>query len=591
MRSGYRSRPAAIYTALLVLALLAIGAQSYLGTRARLMPELLQRLEAACALTADVLQSRPASRRELPSIVRDLARLCAARVEVVSSAGAVVAASEESLASADQSQEPEVRLALEGGSGWSKRSVVPHQPQRLFVARRVLGSPWVVRLSAPLDTITRASLEAARDTMAVAAAGAIPVLALAAWRRRAVTRFVAVLSRRVEAIGSGADSPSPGGRVAPELRPLAEAAAVSSERVRQALRELSEAASGLETTLDQMADGVLVVGADETIRTINPAAARLLGANRSTAVGRRLVETTLDFDLAELVRRALRTGVLVEGRPRPSDDGARIVSAAAKPLAGPAGEFAGTVITLRDVTQAHRFQQARQDFVANASHELRTPLAAIAAMAETLQDGAADDPEARERFLTRIIDNTRSMTHLVGDMMALAKLEEDTPSEPEARPLDVREALAAAASRLEPQATAGGVSITVDAPDGMHVWCSEDDLTAALVNLVDNAVKYSPDGAEVALHAEASDGAVRISVTDHGPGIPEPSRERVFERFYRVDKGRSRLLGGTGLGLSIVRHAIERNGGRVWVESPEHEGSRFVVLLPASPPRPSDRGP
>jgi len=577
-------RPSPVHAALLALVLFSVGLQSYLTTRARLVSELRRTLESACALAEESLVRHPPMQAELSARVVELAALCSVRVEALSPTGMVEGTSEETLSSTDQSHEPEVVTALSTGFGVAQRRVVPHQPARLFVARYRPEGRWLVRLSAPFDPIAGTSLRDAGVAMAAGCPAAVALLGLLSWRQRAMARSVGVLRDRVEAIGSALGPPGRDPAIASELHSLADACSASGQRLWQSHRELKDIASGLTTVLDQMADGVLLLSSDQSIQVINPAAAAMLGTDRRLAVGRPLVEATLDFDLAELVRRALRTGILVEDRPRPSDDGARVVSAAAKPLAGHAGESAGIVITLRDVTQAHRFQQARQDFVANASHELRTPLAAIAAMAETLQDGAADDPEARERFLTRIIDNTRSMTHLVDDMMALAKLEENTPSEPEARPLDVREALAAAASRLEPQATAGGVSITVDAPDGMHVWCSEDDLTAALVNLVDNAVKYSPDGAEVRLDAMRSGEMVRIDVTDHGPGIPEKCRERVFERFYRVDKGRSRLLGGTGLGLSIVRHAIERNGGRVWVESPEHEGSRFVVLLPAVHP-------
>jgi len=574
----------AVHATLLALVLVSASLYTYHTTRARLVSELRLRLEVACALAEDSLVRQPPMQGELPGRVIELAALCSARVEAFSPPGVLEAASEETLSSADQRLEPEVASARSQGHGVAERRVVPHHPARLFVARYRPGGRWLVRLSAPLDSIADAALSSAWKTLLAGTPSAIALVGLLAWGQRVWARSTGLVRDRIAAMGAAGETTRRDTAIPPELRPLVEACADSAQRLGQSQRELGDAVSRLTTILDQMADGVLLLSPDQSIQVINPAAAAMLGTDRRVATGRPLVEATLDFDLAELVRRALGTGVMVEDRPRLSDDGARVISAAAKPLIGPAGERAGVIITLRDVTQAHRFQEARQDFVANASHELRTPLAAISAMAETLQDGAADDPGARARFLARIIDTTRRMTQLVDDMMALAQLEESSSPGPRGRLLDVRAALEDAASRLEPQAAARGISITIDTPGELRLWCCEDDLAAALVNLVDNAVKYSPDGAEVRLEASESDDMVRIGVIDHGPGIPEKSRERVFERFYRIDKGRSRLVGGTGLGLSIVRHAIERNGGRVWVESPEHPGSRFVVLLPARPP-------
>jgi two-component system phosphate regulon sensor histidine kinase PhoR len=244
----------------------------------------------------------------------------------------------------------------------------------------------------------------------------------------------------------------------------------------------------------------------------------------------------------------------------------------------------GVIVTLQDTTEQRRLHRLRQEFVANASHELRTPVAAILSLAEALDAGALRDEHLGPEFVSSIVQNANSLTELLADMLTLARFEEPhDPSADRAR-VDTSAVLREAASRLEPLAHAKGVRIAVESPDGLMVWCAEYRLMAALVNLVDNAVKYSPDNGLVRLRAEDAEDGVRLTVTDEGPGIPASVRQRVFERFYRVGKGRSRGLGGTGLGLAIVRHAVEADLGRVWVEAPDGGGARLVVLLPRSEP-------
>jgi len=265
----------------------------------------------------------------------------------------------------------------------------------------------------------------------------------------------------------------------------------------------------------------------------------------------------------------------------------RHVAAATSPVEGEEGQVVGAVASLRDITEIKHLQLVRQDFVANAGHELRTPVAAIRSLAETLQSGAISDREAAPRFVEQIVENTVRLEHLITDMMALARME-SAPAALAPNSINVRRLMETTLERLEPQSDEKGLHVSIDVPEDLTVWGQEDSLAAALVNLLDNAIKYTPAEGRITLEARRVNGTVELVVADTGPGIPYGDRERIFERFYRVDRARSRALGGTGLGLSIVKHAVEANRGKVWVECPDEGGSRFIIQVPATAPSESE---
>jgi two-component system sensor histidine kinase SenX3 len=246
-------------------------------------------------------------------------------------------------------------------------------------------------------------------------------------------------------------------------------------------------------------------------------------------------------------------------------------------VAVPADQAGTIVVVLRDVTQARGVERLRRDFVANASHELKTPVASILALSETLRQAAADDPEAVARFLSLLEREAARLAHLVGDLLELSRLEGGTPEAEEVR-LD--RVVTAEAERLRPRAEGAGLRLTVDAAAPVVVWGAEADLELLVHNLLDNAVRYTPEGGEVRVTVGQADGSAELVVDDTGIGIPSKDLDRIFERFYRVDAARSRETGGTGLGLSIVRHVAEAHGGAIGVRSVLGAGSTFVVRLP-----------
>ncbi len=334
--------------------------------------------------------------------------------------------------------------------------------------------------------------------------------------------------------------------------------------------------------LDLMDPAVLVLDVDDAVVLANPAA-RGLGIVRD----RRLLVP----ELLRLVRdvrggRSRRADVqlpgdLVGGGPRMVGvHGVRLESGPA-PVPGP------VALVLQDVTEARRVEAVRRDFVANVGHELKTPVGALGLLAEAMQ-GAADDPETVQRFAARMAHEADRLAKLVRELIDLSRLQGAEPL-PELVPVDVDTVLAEAVDRTGLAAAAKGISIAVGGGRGLVVRGVESQLTTAVTNLLANAVAYSPENTRIAVGARARGGVAEIAVTDSGIGIPRADRERVFERFYRVDQSRASSTGGTGLGLAIVKHVASNHGGTVSVWSEEGLGSTFTLRIPLAVEDPSDR--
>jgi signal transduction histidine kinase len=321
------------------------------------------------------------------------------------------------------------------------------------------------------------------------------------------------------------------------------------------------------TILWSMEEGVLLFGPDGGTRLANAAAERHLGARPGT------IDALLPFGLQQLVRRAAeaREGLVTEvetGAP------ARVLRGSAVPT-----EDGSVVLVIRDVTETRRLDQVRRDFVANASHELKTPAASIQAAAETIRTAALEDPSVIPRFAAQLERESGRLSRIVSDLLDLSRLESGSE-------LDEEVALDAIVrdegERFDESASEAGVGLTISAVRVPRVRGSGRDLALLVRNLVDNAIRYTKPGGRVDVALGVQDGQVVLTVDDNGLGIPARDLPRIFERFYRVDRARSRETGGTGLGLSIVRHVVENHGGRVDVSSELGRGTRFEVHLPAA---------
>jgi two-component system phosphate regulon sensor histidine kinase PhoR len=292
-----------------------------------------------------------------------------------------------------------------------------------------------------------------------------------------------------------------------------------------------------------------------------------------------LVELVRDPEMLDLLAGVLDSGGTLTRRLRIPAANDRSFEIQAAPLG--AQPRRGAIAVLHDITELERLERVRKDFVANVSHELRTPLAAIQGYTETLLDGAIEDRENNRKFLEVVHAQAVRLNRIAADLLILSQLESGKPAAPE-QTVSIREAIEAAIRAVEPAAQLRRVNVLRGRIEDVQTLGSQIGVEQALVNLLDNAVKFNRPGGEVRAEVwRTPEGQARITVADSGIGIPSGDLSRIFERFYRVDKSRSREMGGTGLGLSIVKHAIERMNGRVTVESQLGKGSTFTIFLPA----------
>jgi two-component system sensor histidine kinase SenX3 len=385
----------------------------------------------------------------------------------------------------------------------------------------------------------------------------------------AVALLVAVLfsarrlERRVAALAGPGDS---------------DAAPAPTERIDAMLAQLEVDAADLRVDRDRLSaalhavpDGVMVVGRDGQVLVCNAAATRFSGARHSDAVAEQAIGELLDQ--ARLGQPAERELILF-GPPR------QTLHLRAFPLPKD-GSPSGAVAFVRDVTEARRIESMRRDFVANVSHELRTPIGALVALAETIAAGT--DGEVTGRLAERMVSESERLARIVEDLLDLSIVEAQERAGRE--PVPVTALVGDAVDQVRMAAEAAGIAIDgSNVPSNLRVECDRRQVVSAIYNLLDNAVKYSESGQPVEVTAAIVGDRCAIAVRDHGIGIPSRDLERVFERFYRVDRARSRQTGGTGLGLAIVRHVAQNHGGEVTVESHEGEGTTFTLLLPAAAP-------
>jgi signal transduction histidine kinase len=348
-----------------------------------------------------------------------------------------------------------------------------------------------------------------------------------------------------------------------EERAVAAEAAGLEQRV-----EAEEERRTRDLILSTMQDGVLLIGRDAGVAFANDAVTRHLPSTPASLAG--VLPLALRTAIRESRERQEPTSVLVEtGVP------ARWLRGTITPAADGA-----TLVVVRDVTQQRQLEDVRRDFVANASHELKTPAATIQAVAETLGQAAADDPAAVSRFASQLEREAVRLSRIVADLLDLSRLESGSA-------LDEIVSLGAAAreegQRLEESAERAGVTLEILTESEQPVHGSRRDLTLLVRNLIDNAVRYSHEGDKVQVEVDSEGDEVRLRVTDTGIGIPSRDISRIFERFYRVDRARSRETGGTGLGLAIVKHVVDNHGGSLEVESELGRGTTFRVTLPAAP--------
>lgn len=365
-----------------------------------------------------------------------------------------------------------------------------------------------------------------------------------------------------------------------EIGQLARSINDMARQLRKTINQITEERNRVRAILDSMADGMIALDREGRVLQVNRVVEEVFGLNQETCQGKNILGVVRNYDVERLLKRALKQQQPMSQEVKIIGPKPRIFRLHATPLKAPGQETGGVVVLLRDITERKKLEEMRTEFVANVSHELRTPLTSIRGFLETLLDGALDDPNAARHFLEIMSKETERLTRLIDDLLDLSKIEERRVVH-RWQAVDLGDLINRVASMFRPQAREKELSLSVQLPPGLpHVQGDPDMLAQVLINLVDNAIKYTPAKRQVTIRAMAVGDQLRVEVEDTGIGIPAESLPRIFERFYRVDKARSRELGGIGLGLAIVKHIIRAHGGKVQVESTPGKGSIFSFTLP-----------
>ena len=552
--------------------------------------EIRRSLAAQATLLRNVAADRLGQPHEsvLKREVRSLGEEIGTRLTVIDAQGLVLADSQEDPSSMENlASRPEIMAVRSHGSGIATRYnhglgvAVMHLALPIEDNGRLLG---YARASRSLSEIDR-RLNRLRTVVALGAVLAIlAATVLGMVLARNFVKPVKAMTAVAEGMARGDYNRRLPATGTDELGDLARALNQTAKSSQNRMETIITDRNKLLSLLKGMVEGVVAVDRDERVLQMNSAAGKILGASPETSVSKPIWEVTRISQVCDILSRTLRSGRDVKDELRlatRSQD--RVVEMLASPLLDGEGELVGAVVVLHDVSDLHRLQTVRRDFVANASHELKTPIAAIRALVETVIDDQSMRSSDQAHFLARIRNQSMRLSSLVADLLTLSRLE-SSPGGPELRPIDLRESFKGAVQALLPTGEDRGITVHTEVPDNpVQVLGDPEALGQLTTNLLDNAIKYTGRGGHVWVRLKTGNGQAVIEVQDTGMGIAPQDQARVFERFYRVDKARSRELGGTGLGLSIVKHIAAIHQGRVFVESTPGIGSTFRASFPIAP--------
>ncbi len=614
------------YIGIVLLVLFAM--YLYLGTtlKASLSSRITGELEIQAALSREfLLDALPQTNRftyEIDDLIDRLGKIGGMRLTFIDVDGHVRGDTErdgaELRAMDNHLNRPEVQDALEKGRGIRDRYSTTTQTEfRYFAvpverAGELLG---ICRVALPMKAVNSAIFDLWRMLLLVSAAGLLLAILFSIFTAGAIVKPIENLTQTTQSLAAGKIDSRVPVNSSNELGQLSRNFNLMANRVQGQIYRISQEHQRLETILTNMNEGVLLLNGAYEVTYANPAAIAMLTlpeAQRGTGtrqtmeegdeayIGRALIEINRKPELQALLKEAKETGKVAFTEIRLGNLMEPEAEVTVVPITTP--ENRGTadaaprasepeyLIVIHDVSQVRQLERIRSDFVANVSHELRTPLTSIQGYAETLLNGEFDssigsgldttEKKRREEFLIKILNHAARLSRLVADLLELSRLESGDV-ELKRAPCPLNAFHETILDVFEPVLEESGVVLTWSTPETLpQVNVDKQLFMQVFVNLIDNAIKYTPDGGTIEVSAEVSDAELIVHVKDTGIGIPSESQSRVFERFYRVDKGRAREMGGTGLGLAITKHIVLRHGGRIWLESTLGQGTVFHVALP-----------
>lgn len=554
---------------------------------------------AAVSLQRPVETDSSTSASQLQTMVKTVGGHARARVTVIGPDGVVLADSEtadEAVAHLENHRSrPEIAQAISNGRGTDIRVSATTGKRMLYLALPIRSSDGrvlaIIRLALPMTALD-ARIRDLEQALGVAFGIALMVAAvLSILLSRGLTRPLSDMAGVARQLAAGSLRQRIATTARDEIGILGNALDHMADQLESTIREVTEDRAQLLAVLSSMAEGVMVLDCRGVVLQLNSALERTFLIHNTTARGRTYQEVIRLQELNQLVLNVLETrqNRSAEITTMP---GGHTLHVEASVAGGRRENEACVVLVFHDVTAIRRLEKVRKDFVANVSHELRTPLTSIKGYVEALLDGMKDNPDEALRFLHIILNQSDRLNLILDDLLQLSQIESGQVLF-KRDPVSLKSVVERTVALIQPLVDKKGHRLIVSIPDTLPcVSGDEERLVQVLTNLLDNAVKYTANGGTIAIAAHRVDATgnerpselVELTVSDNGIGIPETDRPRVFERFYRVDKARSRQLGGTGLGLAIVKHIVEGHGGQIWAEANESIGTRFVVRLPSAGP-------
>ena len=607
MTPSFGKRLTASYLFVVAVTLLFIGVFLTPRLRRAFLSQIEQSLAAQGTLIAQDLAPRLAGatrRNNLEPQALRYGRQMGYRVTIIRADGLVVGDSErtpaELLQMDNHLHRPEVQSALQSGVGQSIRHSATLDENMLYVAVPVqqqfhvsgfkLPTPkpgtrnlklplGVLRVALPLVEVHRRLMEFQKDLLKAGAAALAVALGVALISVRRISRPLRELVALTGRIGSGHRDAVPSLDSRDEFGRLARAFVEMADRIEEKVSELSRERTQLAAILSSLIEGVVALDDQGHLLFLNPAAEQFFGVSSSEVKGRTFLEGLRQSPLNDVLGQALQEKRPITREISVHSPAERTLSVHAM-LVNYGGIQTGVLATLHDVTELRKLENVRREFVANVSHELKTPLTSIKGYAETLLEGAIDDPKHNRAFLQTIHEHTKNLSRLIDDVLNLSTIEAQRVTY-RFEPVAVNEVVGRIINALDPMAKTKKVSIVTEWPKSMPMIRADREKFAQIVmNLLENAIKFNKAGGQVRIIAEPDEKALKIRVEDTGRGIAPEDLPRIFERFYRGNKDRSHDIPGTGLGLAIVKHLTEAHQGTVAVQSILGQGSTFLVTLP-----------
>lgn len=511
-----------------------------------------------------------------------------ARITVIDSKGDVVADTKKDPEKLDNHMNrPEVTDILKKGEsvGISIRESDSLGYSMLYVAVPVKHqgkTDGVLRISISLESVDAAVAKLWGNLALIFGIALVIIAAISVFIARKITRPVREIIEVSTDLANHKYDSRIHGKISGELQDLSISVNTLAESLETQMFEIKQNEQRLNAIVQNLVSGVMLINVDKQVIMTNRTMYQILGETEIT--GKPFYEVIKSFALSQLIEATFETKTIQQKEIILYFPREMILDASVSPILGENGEITGIILLLHDITQIRHLENVRSEFVTNVSHELKTPVTALKGFAETLLDGAMYDEVLLKKFLTIIKEESDRLHRLIMDILALSRIEQNPVAE-NVELVDVDEVIEQSARTIFEMATEKNIRVTIPEKTSASVMIEtdRDKLQQIVINLLSNAINYTPVDGKVEVKLIEQEAEVIIEVTDNGIGIPAKDIDRVFERFYRVDKARSRHSGGTGLGLSIVKHLVENCGGRIEVESQEEVGSTFRVTLPKKP--------